>query len=75
MFVLNYLSNFVFLKLKGKEKTRLSCLMTCTASGKKLPILTVVPRKKKIQSLEEMENMIIIYETKGIVYIRYNCWG
>ena len=53
----------------GKEKTRLSCLMTATASGCKLPTLCVVPRKKKIQALEEnLNEMIIIYETKGLIF-------
>ena len=44
--------------------------MTSTASGKKLPILCVVPRKKKIQELEEKPDMIIIYETKGFLLFK-----
>jgi hypothetical protein len=32
----------------------------------KLPILTVVPRKKEIPNLNIGENMMYIYETKGI---------
>jgi hypothetical protein len=35
-------------------------------SGNKLPILTVVPRKKEIQNLNIGDNMVYIYETKGI---------
>ena len=54
-----------YAKTSGKEKVRLSCLMSASADGTKLPILTVVPRKKKIQDLELNENMITIYETKG----------
>ena len=41
-------SKRVAAKTSGKEKTRLSCLMTATASGRKLPIVCIVPRKKKI---------------------------
>ena len=56
----------VYTKTTGKEKVRLSCLMTSTASGHKFPTLCVVPRKKKIESLElQLNDMIIIYETKG----------
>ena len=39
--------NIVFFKTSGKEKTSLSCLFTADASGKKLPLLFVVPRRKK----------------------------
>ena len=49
----------------GKEKTRLSCLMTATAAGKKLPVLCVVPRKKKIEGLEFPENSVVINDTNG----------
>jgi len=34
-------------KTTGKDKARLSCLMSATASGVKLPVLCVVPKKKK----------------------------
>ena len=55
----------VYAKTTEKEKVRLSCLMTSTASGHKFPTLCVVP-KKKIDALEINPNeMIIIYETKG----------
>ena len=51
----------------GKEKTRLSCLMTATAAGKKLPVLCVVPRKKRIEGILLPENSIVIYDTNGKV--------
>ena len=51
-----------YAKTTGKEKVRLSCLMTSTASGHKSPVLCVVPRKKKIDALENnLNDMIIIY--------------
>jgi len=54
----------VYARTTGKEKVRLSCLMTSTASGHKFPILCVVPRKKKINALETNPNeLLIIYET------------
>ena len=49
----------------GKEKTRLSCLMTATAAGKKLPVVCVVPRKKRIEGISFPENSLVIYDTKG----------
>lgn len=58
-------SRKVYARTTGKEKVRLSCLMTSTASGHKFPILCVVPRKKRIPVLEDDPNIIIIYETKG----------
>jgi hypothetical protein len=54
-----------YAKTSGKEKVRLSCLMTSSADGLKLNILTVVPRKKKISILDENPNMLIIYDTNG----------
>ena len=57
----------VYARTTGKEKVRLSCLMTSSASGYKFPILCVVPRKKKIQDIEENPNIIIIYENKGLL--------
>ncbi|RNA36562.1 Pogo transposable element with [Brachionus plicatilis] len=56
-----------YVKSCGKEKVRLSCLMTSSADGTKLPILCVVPRKKQIPNLELNNNMIIVYETKAII--------
>jgi type II secretory pathway component PulK len=47
------------------EKTRLSCLMTATASGKKLPIVCVVPRKKRINGIDLPENALVVYDTNG----------
>ncbi len=44
-------SKRVAAKTSVKEKTRLSFLMTATASGRKLPIVCIVPRKKKIEGL------------------------
>jgi hypothetical protein len=52
-------------KTTGKEKTRLSCLMTATASGKKLPIVCVVPRKKRINGIDLPENALVVYDTNG----------
>ena len=42
--------------------------MTSSADGNKMPILFVLPRKKQIPSLETNENMIAIYETKGLFF-------
>ena len=53
-------------KTTGKEKARLSCLMSATASGFKLPVLCVVPRKKRIDGILLPEETVVIYETKGI---------
>jgi hypothetical protein len=39
-----------------------------TASGKKVKILCVVPRKKRIAALEENPDIVIIYETKDIYF-------
>ena len=58
-------SRKVYAKSTGKEKVRISCLMAAAASGEKLPVLTVVPRKKKIESIESIPEMKIIYESKG----------
>jgi len=40
--------------------------MASTASGKRFPILTVVPRE-----LDENPNMLITYETKGKLLITF----
>ena len=50
-------------KTTGNEKARLSCLMS--ASGFKLPVLFVVPRKKTIDGILLPEETVVIYETKG----------
>lgn len=54
-----------FCKSTGQEKTRLSCLFMASANGDKLPVLCVVPRKKKIDDLEKNDNCLTIYETGG----------
>lgn len=54
-----------FVQTSGKGKVRLSCLFTATASGDKLPILCVVPRKKKIANLDLGDGIMHIYETNG----------
>ena len=58
-------SKKVHVETTGKEKVRLSCLMTATASGIKLPIVCVVPRKKPIPNMPNPKNMFIIYGTGG----------
>ncbi len=58
-------SKRVAAKTSGKEKTRLSCLMTATASGRKLPIVCIVPRKKKIEGLSLPETSLVIFDTTG----------
>ena len=58
-------SKRVAAKTSGKEKTRLSCLMTATASGRKLPIVCIVPRKKKIEGLSLPETSLVINDTTG----------
>jgi hypothetical protein len=69
MFKKDYLfilgSKRVLVRSSGKEKARISCLFTAAASGIKLPILCVVPRKKAIPNLDLGEGIIYIYETKG----------
>ena len=50
----------------GKEKARLSCLMTATASGKKLPVVCIVPRKKKIEGMAFPDNALVVYDTNGL---------
>jgi hypothetical protein len=50
----------------GKEKVRLSCLMTATASGKKFPVICIVPRKKKIEGNSLPDSALVIYDTNGI---------
>jgi hypothetical protein len=49
----------------GKEKARLSCLMCSTAGGEKLPVLFVVPRKKRINGIDLPENSVVVYDTNG----------
>jgi hypothetical protein len=39
--------------------------MTATASGKKLPIVCVVPRKKRINGIDLPENALVVYDTNG----------
>jgi hypothetical protein len=56
-------------KTTGKDKARLSCLMSATASGVKLPVLCVVPRKKRIDGILFPEETVVIYETNGISWI------
>ena len=73
-FYMDYVGNYTFekrgskrafCKTSGKEKVRLSCLMTASADGFKLPVLCVIPRKKQIPNLNIGENFIFIFETKG----------
>jgi hypothetical protein len=49
----------------GKEKVRLSCLMTTTASGKKFPVLCIDTRKKKIECISHPDSELVIYDTNG----------
>jgi hypothetical protein len=50
----------------GKEKVRLSCLMTTTASRKTFPVLCIVTRKKKIECISHPDSELVIYDTNGI---------
>ncbi len=52
-------------KTTGKEKARLSCLMSATASSVKLTVLCVVPRKKRIDGILFPEETVVFYETNG----------
>jgi hypothetical protein len=52
----------------GHEKVRLSCLMASTLSGKKLPMVVVVPRKKPFPNFLENREVIVVYETEGNPY-------
>ena len=54
-------SKRTFCKTSGKEKVRLSCLMTASADGCKLPVLCVIPRKKQLPNLNIGENFIYIF--------------
>ncbi len=49
----------------GHEKVRLSCLMASTLSGRKLPLVVVVPRKKPFFNFLQDRDVIIVYETAG----------
>ncbi len=53
----------------GNEKTRLSCLMASTMSGKKLPVIVVIPRKRPFQNFLHNENVVIVYETGGTSFL------
>lgn len=53
-------------KTTGKEKVRLSCIFSATASGIKLPILCVVPRKTELPNVNFPENVIVLYAVDGL---------
>lgn len=52
-------------KSTGKEKAKLSTLLSSSADGVKLKPLTVVPRKRRIDALEGDKDMNFVYNSKG----------
>jgi hypothetical protein len=44
-----------------QERTKISCAFCASASGKKLPVLILVPRKKPLKNFTPPENVIIVY--------------
>jgi hypothetical protein len=49
----------------GNERTRLSAAFSSTASGLKLPIFLIVPRKTDLPDYEPHEECILKYKTCG----------
>lgn len=49
----------------GGERVKVSLAFTATASGRKLPILIILPRKNPLKQFECPENVVIIYKGKS----------
>jgi hypothetical protein len=49
----------------GGARVRISAAFSATASGLKLPILVLVPRKTKLPNFEPPSNVCIIYKTSA----------
>ena len=47
----------------GSERTRLSAAFSASASGHKLPILVLVPRKNDLPNFTSPSNVIVLYKT------------
>jgi hypothetical protein len=69
-------SNYTFAKkgsrrvkatTSGNERTRLSAAFSSTASGLKLPIFLIVPRKTDLPDYEPPEECILKYKTGGTI--------
>jgi len=69
----------------GNERTRLSVAFSAVADGTKLPLMAIIPRKKRIDSLSELdvvceyktgstfdEEMIVAYLERVVVPYRLN---
>jgi hypothetical protein len=54
----------------GAERTRLSAAFGATASGIKLPIYIIVPRKTELSNYEPPENVVLVYKT-GATFDQY----
>ena len=46
----------------GAERTKMSCAFTASASGEKLPILILVPRKFPLKNFTPPNNVIVHYQ-------------
>ena len=71
---LDFPSNYTFEKkgskrvpatTTGSERTRLSAAFSAPASGEKLPILILIPRKKDLPNFTPPENVVLIYKSGG----------
>jgi len=49
----------------GAEKTKISLAFTATASGRKLPIIIVLPRKNPLKNYVAPANVIIVYKSQS----------
>jgi hypothetical protein len=46
--------------------------MCSTAGGEKLPVLCVMPRKKRINGMDLPENSVVVHDTNGISFRNKN---
>ena len=49
----------------GQQKTRISVCFTASASGTKLPVLVLIPRKKPLKNFTAPNNLVVVYGTNG----------
>jgi hypothetical protein len=51
----------------GQDRVRLSCVMTATLNGTKLPLLIAIPRdpKKRLPELDQIPGLVVMYEPSG----------
>ncbi|CAF0916277.1 unnamed protein product [Brachionus calyciflorus] len=49
----------------GNERTRISIAIGASATGKKLPIVLIIPRKKELKNFSVPSNVVLVYKPSG----------